>query len=111
MATDCILISILAFAINFSVADVFAKKFEYEIDATQELVAIGVSNIFASFFSCFTACASLSRTFIQVSTGGRTQVVSIISCIILVLTLYTINTYLYYLPQVRLKLSIKLLVY
>ena len=74
MILDTIIIVIIAFTINYSAADIFAKKFRYKINTTQELIAAGLSNLFASFFQCFTGCASLSRTYVQVYSGGKTQV-------------------------------------
>jgi MFS superfamily sulfate permease-like transporter len=100
MIGDCILVAIIAFTINFSVADIYAKEFKYSINSTQELFASGISNVFASFFFCFTGCASLSRTCVQVTSGGRTQMVSIISSILLIIVLYTITTLFYYVPKV-----------
>ena len=75
MIIETIVIVVISFTINHSTADIFAKKFQYKIKANQELIASGLSNIFASFFSCFTGCASLSRTYLQVSSGGKTQVI------------------------------------
>jgi MFS superfamily sulfate permease-like transporter len=120
MISNCIVIAIVSFTINFSVADVYAKKFKYSIDSTQELLATGISNVFASFFGCFTGCASLSRTAVQVTSGGKTQVasglcetrcclfliffmfkmVSILSSVLLVIILYTMTQLFYYVPKV-----------
>lgn len=41
---------------------------------TQELLAFGVSNMFGASFRAFAASTALSRTAIQESTGGKTQV-------------------------------------
>lgn len=40
----------------------------------QELVALGLSNSVGSFFQCYAVTASLSRSLVQESTGGKTQV-------------------------------------
>lgn len=40
----------------------------------QELIAFGVSNIFGASFKSFAASTALSRTAVQESTGGKTQV-------------------------------------
>lgn len=40
----------------------------------QELIALGVSNIFTGSFQGFAASTALSRSAIQESTGGKTQV-------------------------------------
>lgn len=41
---------------------------------SQELIAFGVSNIFGASFRSFAASTALSRTAVQESSGGRTQV-------------------------------------
>ena len=40
----------------------------------QELIATGTANIFGSFFSCYPIAASVSRSSVQDSAGGKTQV-------------------------------------
>lgn len=40
----------------------------------QELIAFGVSNIFGASFKSFAASTALSRSAVQESTGGKTQV-------------------------------------
>lgn len=40
----------------------------------QELVALGLSNAVGGFFQCYSVCSSMSRSLIQESTGGKTQV-------------------------------------
>lgn len=42
----------------------------------QEFIAFGFSNIFSGAFSCFVATTALSRTAVQESTGGKTQVMT-----------------------------------
>ncbi len=75
MFMDTFLIAIIAFTINFSMADLFSKKQRYKINPTQELLAAGASNLFASFFSCFASGASLARSSVQFNAGGKTQVI------------------------------------
>lgn len=40
----------------------------------QELIAFGVSNMFGATFKSFAASTALSRTAVQESSGGKTQV-------------------------------------
>lgn len=40
----------------------------------QELVALGLSNAVGAFFQCFSVCSSMSRSLVQETTGGKTQV-------------------------------------
>jgi MFS superfamily sulfate permease-like transporter len=41
----------------------------------QEAFALGVSNIVGAFFNCVPSAGSLSRSSLQESSGGKTQVV------------------------------------
>ncbi|KAG8142634.1 hypothetical protein E2320_005841, partial [Naja naja] len=66
-------IAIVAYAIAVSVGKVYATKYDYAIDGNQEFIAFGISNIFSGAFSCFAATTALSRTAVQESTGGKTQ--------------------------------------
>jgi hypothetical protein len=75
MITQSILTAIIAFAINFSLADLFSKTHRYKININQELFAYGATNIFSGFFPCFTTGASLARSCVQNNAGGRTQVI------------------------------------
>lgn len=65
MILSSFLTAIVAYAINFSLADLFSKKHKYKINTTQELLANGATNIFASFFPCFASGASLARSCVQ----------------------------------------------
>lgn len=95
---DGLLISIVAFSINISMASILAKK-KYKVDSNQELLASGVSNIFASFFSCIPFASSLSRSLIQLQVGGKTQLASGVSCGLLVLILLFIGPFFEPLPH------------
>ncbi|KAL3271508.1 hypothetical protein HHI36_021989 [Cryptolaemus montrouzieri] len=80
---DCLVIAIVSYAITMSMALLFARKCTYEVDANQELLALGVSNTVGSLFSCMPTCASVSRSLIQQSVGGSTQLTSLVSCSLL----------------------------
>ena len=44
---------------------------DIQVDANQELIAQGSSNIFGSFFSCIVMAGSLSRSVVQEASGCR----------------------------------------
>ncbi|XP_066561037.1 chloride anion exchanger [Amia ocellicauda] len=79
---DAFSMAIVAFAIAFSVAKVYSVKHDYLIDGNQELIAFGVSNIFGASFRSFAACTSLSRSAVQESTGGKTQIAGLLSAMV-----------------------------
>ncbi len=98
---QCIPLSIVSYAITYSVGKSFAIKHDYEIDSSQELIALGGSNLFSSFFSCIPVGASLSRSAVQESSGGRTQLVSLVNCVGICAVLLYFGSLLEQLPDVR----------
>ncbi|KAI5733506.1 hypothetical protein M8J76_012708 [Diaphorina citri] len=99
LIVDGLVIAIIAFSINISMASILAKKMKYKIDSNQELLASGFSNIFASFFSCVPFAASLSRSLIQLQTGGQTQLASGVSCGCLAIVLLYVGPFFQPLPH------------
>ncbi|XP_073479653.1 chloride anion exchanger-like [Aquarana catesbeiana] len=92
---DCVAdgfsIGIVGFAVAFSVAKVYSIKHDYVINGNQELVAFGLSNIFGGCFRGFAASTSLSRSAVQESTGGKTQVAGLLSAIIVMIVTLAIG--------------------
>ncbi|XP_041112241.1 chloride anion exchanger-like [Polyodon spathula] len=83
--------AIVGFAVAFSVAKVYSIKHDYVIDGNQELIAFGVSNIFCSSFKGFAVSTSLSRSAVQESTGGKTQIAGAISAFLAMITTVAIG--------------------
>ncbi|KAM9468007.1 solute carrier family 26 member 3 isoform 2-T2 [Clarias gariepinus] len=98
-AVDAFPIAIVGFAVAYSVAKVYSVKHDYVIDGNQELIAFGVSNIFGASFRSFAASTALSRTAVQESTGGKTQIASLISAIIVLIVTVGIGFLLEPLPR------------
>lgn len=96
---DSAAIAVVGFTIAMSMARLFAKKHKYDINANQELLAMGTGNIISSFFSCFPCCASLSRSLIQEGTGGKTQVAGLVSCIFLLVIILVVGPLFESLPN------------
>lgn len=88
---DAVSIAIVAFAVNISMAKLFAKTHGYPINSNQELLAYGLSNIFGSMFNCFTSAASLSRSLVQERVGGVTQLTGLIASSLLLIVLLAIG--------------------
>ncbi|XP_030417115.1 testis anion transporter 1 isoform X4 [Gopherus evgoodei] len=51
----------------------------YSISSNQELMTVGLCNIFSSFFKSFAVSCAISGTVIQEKTGGKTQVIWIVT--------------------------------
>ena len=65
----------------------FATKYHYEIEPDQELVALGMANLASGVFGGFTADASLSQTATADSAGARSQLSSLVTAALVLLTL------------------------
>ncbi|KAM9077024.1 chloride anion exchanger [Megaptera novaeangliae] len=88
---DCFGIAIVGFAVAFSVASVYSLKYDYPIDGNQELIALGVGNIFGGSFRGFAASTALSRSGVQESTGGKTQIAGLLSAVIVLIVILAIG--------------------
>uniref|UniRef100_A0A668A1Z6 Solute carrier family 26 member 6 n=1 Tax=Myripristis murdjan TaxID=586833 RepID=A0A668A1Z6_9TELE len=96
---DAFAAAIVGYAINISLGKTFALKHGYKVDSNQELIALGLSNTIGSFFQCYSVTSSLSRSLIQESTGGKTQVAGVVSSVIVLITVLKIGSLFEDLPK------------
>ncbi|CAH1111882.1 unnamed protein product [Psylliodes chrysocephalus] len=96
---ESLIITMVSYTITMSMALIFARKLMYEVDSNQELLALGLSNTVGSFFSCMPITASLSRSMIQQTVGGVTQIASIVSSSILLIVLLWVGPVFETLPK------------
>jgi SulP family sulfate permease len=75
------------------------KNNEDNIDANQELVALGTANIAGSFFQAYPVTASFSRSAINNDLGAKSNISGLISMILVVITLLFLTPVFYYLPK------------
>uniref|UniRef100_A0A8W7JW36 STAS domain-containing protein n=1 Tax=Anopheles albimanus TaxID=7167 RepID=A0A8W7JW36_ANOAL len=72
------------------------------IDATQEMIALGVSNLLVCFCSPVPVAASFTRSAINSSSGVRTPLGCAITATVLMLSLALLTDALYYIPKATL---------
>uniref|UniRef100_A0A8B9D8V2 Solute carrier family 26 member 5 n=1 Tax=Anser cygnoides TaxID=8845 RepID=A0A8B9D8V2_ANSCY len=96
---DAIAIAIVGFSMAVSMAKIFALKHGYTIDGNQELIALGICNSVGSFFQSFSVTCSMSRSLVQESTGGKTQIAGALSSIMVLLVIVAIGYLFEPLPQ------------
>ena len=77
----------------------FAAKNRYDIDPNQEFVALGVANIGAGALQGFAVSGADSRTAVNDSIGGKTQVTGLVVAAVLALTLLFLTGPLGWLPM------------
>lgn len=69
------------------------------VDATQELLAIGASNIANSFFQAFPGGGSLSRSAVNNSSGVKTPLGGLYTGILVIVALLFFTPSFYYIPK------------
>lgn len=93
-------IALIGFTESIAVAKSIQKKHKnYEIDASQELLALGIANIGASFFQAFPTMGGFARSAVNDQSGAKTNLAGIISATVVILTLLFLTPYFYYLPN------------
>lgn len=94
-----ITISIVGYMEAFSVAKVIeSKKRDHRVSANQELRSIGAANIIGSFFQSYPVTGGFSRSAVNMDSGARTQLSSLISASLIAVTLMFLTPLFYYLP-------------
>jgi sulfate permease, SulP family len=86
LALPALSVLIVAFSDDVLTGRSFARRAE-TVDANQEFLALGVSNIGASLLRGFPISSSASRTAIAVASGGRTQVYSLTALVSVLIVL------------------------
>ncbi|KAI5799137.1 sulfate transporter family-domain-containing protein [Peziza echinospora] len=87
---------------HIAISKSFGRLNNYTIDPSQELIAIGFSNIFGPFFGGFPATGSFSRTAIKSKAGVRTPFAGVITAAIVLLAIYALTAVFFYIPQAAL---------
>jgi len=76
-----------------------AKHKDYEIDANQELISLGLANVIGSFFKAFPVTGGFGRTAVNDQAGAKTGMASIISAVLIIVSLLFLTKYFYFLPN------------
>uniref|UniRef100_A0A8C8JZU8 STAS domain-containing protein n=1 Tax=Oncorhynchus tshawytscha TaxID=74940 RepID=A0A8C8JZU8_ONCTS len=96
---DAFALSVVGYGIAISLGRIFALKYGYKVDSNQELIALGLSNTIGGVFQCFAISCSMSRTMVQESTGGKTQVASALSAMVILVIMLWIGALFEELPK------------
>ncbi|XP_016372551.1 solute carrier family 26 member 6-like [Sinocyclocheilus rhinocerous] len=99
MVGDAFALAVVGYGIAISLGRIFALKYAYKVDSNQELIALGLSNSIGGLFNCFAISCSMSRSMVQVSTGGKSQVAGAISAVVILVILLKIGELFEELPK------------
>ncbi len=71
----------------------------YRLNPNQELIALGLSKIFSSFFQAYPTTGSFSRSAVNSEAGARTGIASFVAAALVALTLLFFTPLFYALPK------------
>jgi high affinity sulfate transporter 1 len=92
-------IAIVAYAEALSGARTFAVRHSYEIDANQELLALGLSNVASGAFGGIVVSGGLSGSALADTSGAQSQLTSLIGAAVLVIVVFAVTRVGHDLPE------------
>ena len=92
-------ISLVGFTESISVAKALASRRREKVEADQELVALGLANLGASFSGGYPVTGGISRSMVNFSAGANSGLASIVTALLIGLTAVLFTPLFYYLPQ------------
>ncbi|XP_074165077.1 solute carrier family 26 member 9 isoform X2 [Sminthopsis crassicaudata] len=92
-------LAIVGYVINLAVGRTLGTKHGYDVDPNQEMIALGCSNFFGSFFKIHVICCALSVTLAVDGAGGKSQMSSLCVSLVVMITMLVLGVYLYPLPK------------
>ena len=97
-----LIISFVGYMESISVAKSLASKRRQKVDANQELIALGLANLGATFSGGYPVTGGISRSLVNFTAGANTGLASIITAALIGLTLFFLTPLFYFLPQAAL---------
>lgn len=96
---DCFVLAILIFANTIAMAKICAKRHNYEVDDSQELIAYGMCNFASSFLRCFPSAVAPPRSMVASAMNTKTTVCGVFSTALLILLILVMSTLFEPLPK------------
>lgn len=87
---------------HIAISKSFGRVNNYTINPSQEMVAIGVTNLLGPFLGAYPATGSFSRTAIKSKAGVRTPFAGVITAVVVLLAIYALPAVFYYIPSASL---------
>ncbi|XP_059610352.1 sodium-independent sulfate anion transporter-like isoform X2 [Phlebotomus argentipes] len=100
MGSGLVVVPLIALMETIAICKAFANG--KPVDATQELIAIGVGNIANSFVQGFPGTGSLSRSAVFNASGVRTPMANIYTSLLVIFALQFFTPYFYFIPKATL---------
>lgn len=101
-----LLISVVGFVESVSVGQTLAAKRRQRIVPNQELIALGASNVAASFSGGFPVTGGFARSVVNFDAGAQTPAAGVLTALGIGLACLLLTPVLYFLPQATLSATI-----
>ncbi|KAJ6659874.1 hypothetical protein lerEdw1_018330 [Lerista edwardsae] len=98
-------LAIVGYVINLAMGRTLGTKHGYDVDPNQEMLALGCSNFFGSFFKIHVICCALSVTLAVDGAGGKSQLfvflqmASFCVAVVVMITMLSLGIFLSPLPK------------
>lgn len=102
LATLAVTLALVGFTQSISVAKSLANKRGEHVDASQELIALGLANIGSSVSQGYVVTGGLSRSAVNARAGAQTPLATLITAALVALTLLYFTPLVYHLPHAAL---------
>lgn len=96
---SALLIAMVIFMESMSVGTAVASKRREKLDPNQELLGLGVANVGSSLVGGFPVAGSFARTVVNYSSGAVTQVASMVTGVLVLVSIFAFTPLFYYLPK------------
>lgn len=93
-----LVISLVGYALSMATSKTFAEKNGYEVNANQELFALGMANLIGGFAMGYPAFSSLSRSALVHECGAKTSLHNLFSAAVVIIVLAFLTPFLEAMP-------------
>ncbi|XP_063618365.1 sodium-independent sulfate anion transporter-like [Cydia splendana] len=100
LGSGLLVVPLVGIISNVAIAKAFSNG--KTLDATQEIIALGVCNVVGAFFRSFPVNGSFTRSAVSDASGVRTPAAGFVTGIIVLLTLALLTPYFYFIPRAAL---------
>lgn len=97
LGPSIILVPIIGVLGNVAIAKAFASG--NQVDATQELMTLGICNVFGSCASSMPVTGSFSRSAVNHASGVKTPMGGLYTGLLILLALTLLTPYFYFIPK------------
>lgn len=92
LAPEALAIALIGLIEATSIAKSIAAKSNQRLDSNQEAIGQGVSNIVGSFFSCYAASGSFTRSGVNYEAGAKTPLSAVFAALLLMIIVLTVGS-------------------